>query len=138
MSQEEVANLMDISLTSYRKIEKGETNLISERISQLAGALGITEQELLWGYNPNSSQQQMQAEIQRLRQALEEKTEQIELLKKALLDKEEIIRISREIGTFQTSILPFDDCCTVFTPKHPRTRPELEKVIEIEAIGLTV
>jgi transcriptional regulator with XRE-family HTH domain len=97
MSQEEVANLMDISLTSYRKIEKGETNLISERISQLAGALGITEQELLWGYNPNSSQQQMQAEIQRLRQALEEKTEQIELLKKALLDKEEIIRLYRTL-----------------------------------------
>ena len=45
------------------------------------------------------------------------------------MDKEEIIRISREIGTFATSILPFDDCCTVFTPKHPRTQPELEKVL---------
>ncbi len=45
------------------------------------------------------------------------------------MDKEEIIRISRDIGTFATSILPFDDCCTVFTPKHPRTQPELEKVL---------
>lgn len=97
MSQEEVANLMDISLTSYRKIEKGETNLISERITQLAEALGITEQELLWGYNPNSSQAQMQAEIQRLRQTVEEKSEQIELLKKALSDKEEIIRLYRSL-----------------------------------------
>lgn len=49
------------------------------------------------------------------------------------MDKEEIIRISREIGTFETSILPFDDCCTVFTPKHPRTQPELEKVLREEA-----
>ena len=39
------------------------------------------------------------------------------------MDKEEIVRISRKIGTFETSILPFEDCCTVFTPKHPRLKP---------------
>jgi len=44
------------------------------------------------------------------------------------MDKEEIIQISRKIGTYDTSILPFEDCCTVFTPRHPRTKPELEKV----------
>ncbi|MBQ9468054.1 MAG: tRNA 4-thiouridine(8) synthase ThiI [Clostridia bacterium] len=49
------------------------------------------------------------------------------------MDKEEIIRISRKIGTFDTSILPYEDCCTVFTPKHPKTRPELEKVLAQEA-----
>lgn len=49
------------------------------------------------------------------------------------MDKEEIIRISRDIGTFETSILPYDDCCTVFTPRHPRTQPELEKVLKEEA-----
>ena len=48
------------------------------------------------------------------------------------MDKEEIIKISRAIGTFDTSILPYDDCCTVFTPRHPRTQPELAKVIEQE------
>ena len=48
------------------------------------------------------------------------------------LDKEEIIRISRRVGTFETSILPFEDCCTVFTPRHPKTRPELSKVIAEE------
>lgn len=46
------------------------------------------------------------------------------------MDKEEIIQIARRIGTFETSIQPYEDCCTVFTPKHPRTRPELSKVIE--------
>ena len=49
------------------------------------------------------------------------------------LDKEEIIEISRKIGTFETSTLPYEDCCTVFTPKHPRTKPELEKVLREEA-----
>ena len=49
------------------------------------------------------------------------------------MDKEEIIGISRKIGTFDTSILPYEDCCTVFTPKHPKTRPELSKVKDQEA-----
>ena len=46
------------------------------------------------------------------------------------MDKEEIVRIARMIDTFETSILPFEDCCTVFTPRHPRTKPELKKVLE--------
>jgi thiamine biosynthesis protein ThiI len=46
------------------------------------------------------------------------------------LDKEEIIQIARRIGTFETSIEPYEDCCTVFTPKHPKTRPVLEQVLE--------
>ena len=49
------------------------------------------------------------------------------------LDKEEIIRTARAIGTFETSIIPYEDCCTVFTPKHPKTQPELEKVLAEEA-----
>ena len=48
------------------------------------------------------------------------------------MDKEEIIRISRNIDTFETSILPYEDCCTVFTPKHPKTRPTLESCEEAE------
>jgi thiamine biosynthesis protein ThiI len=45
------------------------------------------------------------------------------------MDKEEIVTIARQIGTFETSIEPYEDCCTVFTPRHPRTRPELAKVL---------
>ena len=48
------------------------------------------------------------------------------------MDKEEIVWIAHKIKTFETSILPYEDCCTVFTPKHPRTRPELEKVVAQE------
>lgn len=48
------------------------------------------------------------------------------------MDKEEIVAVSKHINTYETSILPYEDCCTIFTPKHPRTRPELDKVIEQE------
>ena len=48
------------------------------------------------------------------------------------MDKEEIIRIARKIGTMETSILPYEDCCTVFTPRHPRLRPTLAEVERAE------
>ena len=49
-------------------------------------------------------------------------------------DKVEIIRMAREIGTYETSILPYEDCCTVFTPRHPATRPVLEDVVKAESV----
>lgn len=49
------------------------------------------------------------------------------------MDKNEIVEISRDIGTFETSIQPYEDCCTVFTPKHPRLRPTLEDIERAEA-----
>ena len=49
------------------------------------------------------------------------------------MDKSEIVSISRKIDTFDLSILPYEDCCTVFTPRHPRTRPELAAVHEAES-----
>lgn len=48
------------------------------------------------------------------------------------MDKIEITDIARKIGTFETSILPYEDCCTVFSPKHPRTRPKLEDILAAE------
>ena len=48
------------------------------------------------------------------------------------MDKKEIIEIARRIDTFETSILPYEDCCTVFTPKHPKTRPLLKDVLAEE------
>lgn len=45
------------------------------------------------------------------------------------MDKNEVVEIARKIDTFETSILPYEDCCTVFVPKHPKTRPVLSQVI---------
>lgn len=48
------------------------------------------------------------------------------------MDKEEIVTIARKIGTMETSILPYEDCCTVFTPKHPKTKPTLSQLLHAE------
>ena len=53
------------------------------------------------------------------------------------MDKEEIVQISRKIGTYDTSILPYEDCCTVFTPRHPRLRPTVEEA-EAAETGLDI
>ena len=49
------------------------------------------------------------------------------------MDKRDIVKIARDIGTFDTSILPYEDCCTVFTPRHPKTRPTVAEVAEAES-----
>ena len=48
------------------------------------------------------------------------------------MDKEEIVTIARKIGTMETSVLPYEDCCTVFTPKHPKTKPTLSQLLHAE------
>ncbi len=50
------------------------------------------------------------------------------------MDKEEIVERARDIGTFETSILPYEDCCTVFTPRHPSTHPKLADVEKTESV----
>ncbi len=50
------------------------------------------------------------------------------------MDKSDIVSIARKIGTFETSILPYEDCCTVFTPRHPRTKPTLDAVEAAESV----
>jgi len=50
------------------------------------------------------------------------------------MDKIEIMDLAKKIGTYETSILPYEDCCTVFVPKHPTTRPKLEMVREAEKL----
>ena len=49
-------------------------------------------------------------------------------------DKDEIIEISQKIGTFETSILPYEDCCTIFLPKRPVTKPRIEQVLKVESV----
>ena len=50
------------------------------------------------------------------------------------MDKEEIVAISKKIDTYETSILPYEDCCTIFVPKHPKTRPDVEEIVEAEKL----
>ncbi len=54
------------------------------------------------------------------------------------MDKEEIVTISKKIETYETSILPYEDCCTIFVPKHPKTKPHLAEIIEAEKALLDI
>ncbi|WP_027632301.1 tRNA uracil 4-sulfurtransferase ThiI [Clostridium hydrogeniformans] len=50
------------------------------------------------------------------------------------MDKVDIMDIARDIGTYETSILPYEDCCTIFVPKHPKTKPRLEEMVKSESV----
>ena len=50
------------------------------------------------------------------------------------MDKTDIMDIAREIGTYETSILPYEDCCTIFVPKHPKTKPRVDLIRKSEEV----
>ena len=50
------------------------------------------------------------------------------------MDKGDIMDIAKEIGTYETSILPYEDCCTIFVPKHPKTKPQLDAMRKAESV----
>ena len=96
---------------------------ISEKIALANGAAAIFTGESLG----QVASQTMEA------MAAEEECIALPMLRPLIcLDKAEIVKLSRRIGTFDTSILPYEDCCTVFTPRHPRTKPRLEDLRQAE------
>ena len=97
---------------------------ISERVSQRVGAHGLITGESLG----QVASQTMEA------MAVTGQVCTLPVFRPLVgMDKEEIVRTARKIGTFETSILPYEDCCTVFTPRHPKTHPKLEEITEAEA-----
>ena len=96
---------------------------IAERVAQRVGAEGLVTGESLG----QVASQTMQA------MAVTGQVCTLPVFRPVVgMDKEEIVRTARKIGTFATSILPYEDCCTVFTPKHPKTRPQLAEIEKVE------
>ena len=60
-------------------------------------------------------------------QVINEVTNAVIIRPLAVMDKNEIIQIAKEINTYATSILPYEDCCTIFNPKNPTTKPKLQE-----------
>lgn len=97
---------------------------IAERIARANGAKGIVTGENLG----QVASQTMEA------MAVTRAVTDLPVIQPLIgFDKEEIVRLARKIGTFDTSILPYEDCCTVFTPKHPRTKPKIADVERVES-----
>ena len=92
---------------------------ISQRVAQRCGAKALVTGECLG----QVASQTMEA------MAVTGAVVELPVLRPVVgMDKEDIVRIARKIGTFETSILPYEDCCTVFTPRHPRLRPTLAEL----------
>lgn len=97
---------------------------ISEKVAQRCGARALVTGECLG----QVASQTMEA------MAVTGTVADLPILRPVVgMDKEDIVRIARRIGTYDTSILPYEDCCTVFTPRHPKTRPSLEEIQAAEA-----
>ena len=104
---------------------------ISERVAQRCGAKALVTGECL-GQVASQTMEAMRATTAVC---------SLPILRPVVgMDKEEIVRIARKINTFETSILPYEDCCTVFTPRHPRLRPVLgelehaEEALDVEGL----
>ena len=126
-----VVNFTDIQLAIYEKCPHDELTIImrrymmriAEELGKKSGCLGLITGESIG----QVASQTLPALV------TTDSVVNMPVLRPLIgMDKEEIIKISRNIDTFETSILPYEDCCTVFTPKHPKTRPTLESCIEAE------
>lgn len=123
----------DIQMTIYDKCPSTETTVlmrrlmmkIAERIAKDTGSLALITGE--------SIGQVASQTIESL--CVTDDAVQMPVFRPLIgFDKEEIIEKAQKIGTFETSILPYEDCCTVFVPKHPVTKPKVDRLRESEAL----
>lgn len=110
----------NMTMTSTRRMMMKVAELVREEV----GALGIVTGESLG---------QVASQTLESLTAINDVTTTPILRPLIAADKLDIIKIAREIGTYETSIQPFEDCCTVFTPASPKTKPKLEKVLRYES-----
>ena len=123
----------DIQLTIYDNCPSSETTLIMRRLMMKIServALKNGCQALITG----ESIGQVASQTIEALNVTDNMVKNIPVFRPLIgFDKDDIIEIAKKIETFDTSILPFEDCCTVFVPKHPVTKPSLEKIIESES-----
>lgn len=120
-----------IQMEIYEKCPPEELTIIMRRFmmrisSRLADKLGCDS--LITGESIGQVASQTMASLI----CTQEASDKLVLRPLIGFDKDEIIAYAQKIGTFETSILPYEDCCTVFTPKHPVTKPKLERITRSE------
>ena len=109
------------TMTSTRRMMLRVTDIILERI----GANAIVNGENLG---------QVASQTLKSMYAINDVTSTPILRPLISLDKEDIMKKAKEIGTFEVSIQPYEDCCTIFTPKNPVTEPDFDKVVKYESV----
>ena len=127
-----VVNFTDIQLCIYDNCPHDELTIIMKRyMYKVAQELAIQEdcQCIITG----ESIGQVSSQTTQSLLVIDSAIDKIPVFRPCIgMDKQEIIDISEMIGTYETSILPYEDCCTIFVDKHPVTRPKLEQILESE------
>lgn len=127
-----VVNFTDIQLAIYDNCPHDELTIIMKRIMyRMAQDLAIKEecQCIITGESIGQVSSQTSQSLYVINLA----ADKLPVFRPCIgLDKQEIIDISEQIGTYETSILPYEDCCTTFVAKHPVTKPKLEQILQSE------
>lgn len=127
-----VVNFTDVQLAIYDNCPHDELTIIMKRIMyRMAQELALKEecQCIITG----ESIGQVSSQTSQSLAVIDLAADKLPVFRPCIgLDKQEIIDISQTIGTYETSILPYEDCCTTFVAKHPVTRPKLETILESE------
>lgn len=127
-----IVNFTDVQLAIYDNCPHDELTIIMKRIMyKMAQELALKEecQCIITG----ESIGQVSSQTSQSLSVIDLAADKLPVFRPCIgLDKQEIIDISQMIGTYETSILPYEDCCTTFVAKHPVTRPKLETILESE------
>ncbi len=127
-----VVNFTDVQLAIYDNCPHDELTIIMKRIMyKMAQELALKEEChcIITG----ESIGQVSSQTSQSLAVIDLAADKLPVFRPCIgLDKQEIIDISQKIGTYETSILPYEDCCTTFVAKHPVTRPKLEAILESE------
>ena len=127
-----IVNFTDIQLCIYDNCPHDELTIIMKRLMyKMAEELAIKDecQCIITG----ESIGQVSSQTTQSLLVIDSAIDKIPVFRPCIgMDKQEIIDISEKIGTYETSILPYEDCCTIFVDKHPVTRPKLEQILESE------
>ena len=125
-------NFTDIQLYIYEKCPHEELTIIMRRYMMKIAEIIAKENECLGLITGESIGQVASQTMQGL--VCTDAVSQIPIFRPLIgMDKTEIVETARQIDTFELSTLPYEDCCTVFTPKHPKVRPSLEEVAAAQA-----
>ncbi len=127
-----IVNFTDIQICIYDNCPHDELTIIMKRLMyKMAEELAIKDecQCIITG----ESIGQVSSQTTQSLLVIDSAIDKIPVFRPCIgMDKQEIIDISEKIGTYETSILPYEDCCTIFVDKHPVTRPKLEQILESE------
>lgn len=127
-----IVNFTDIQLCIYDNCPHDELTIIMKRyMYKVAEELAMKEecQCIITG----ESIGQVSSQTTQSLLVIDSAIDKIPVFRPCIgMDKQEIIDISEQIGTYETSILPYEDCCTIFVDKHPVTRPKLDQILESE------